>query len=139
VNKSPDPDLLHPRILYEVRHQIVRYPFAYDIWNFLHTHKHTHTFNGLFSRTIWVSRHQKGKPFWILLKQEMMGGSGINWTICKPFAPHSRQITTPVPYHSIFYGPNTLPDRVARCPVFDWTVRFFGDLSGQKYDAKPDN
>ena len=29
--------------------------------------------------------------------------------------------------------------RVSRCPVFDRTVRFFGDLSGQKYDAKPDN
>ena len=29
--------------------------------------------------------------------------------------------------------------RVAMCPVFDRTVRFFGDLSGQKYDAKPDN
>ena len=32
-----------------------------------------HLFNGLFSRTTWVSRHQKGKPFWILLEQEMMG------------------------------------------------------------------
>jgi len=30
-------------------------------------------FNGLFSRTIRVSQHQKGKPFWILLEQEMMG------------------------------------------------------------------
>jgi len=29
--------------------------------------------NGLFSRTTWVSRCQKGKPFWILLEQEMMG------------------------------------------------------------------
>ena len=29
-------------------------------------------FNGLFSRTAWVSRHQKGKRFWILLEQEMM-------------------------------------------------------------------
>jgi len=29
--------------------------------------------------------------------------------------------------------------RVARCLVFDRTVQFFGDLSGQKYDAKPDN
>jgi len=38
-----------------------------------HTHTHTHTFNSLFSRTTWVSRHQKGKPFWILLKQDMMG------------------------------------------------------------------
>ena len=32
-----------------------------------------HPFNGLFSRTTWVSRHQKGKPFWILLYQEMIG------------------------------------------------------------------
>jgi len=32
-----------------------------------------------------------------------------------------------------------IPCRVARCPVFDRTVRFFGDLSGQKLDAKPDN
>jgi len=30
-------------------------------------------FNGLFSRTAWVSQHQKGKPFWILLEQEMLG------------------------------------------------------------------
>jgi len=26
-----------------------------------------------FSRTTCVSQHQKGKPFWILLEQEMMG------------------------------------------------------------------
>jgi len=26
-----------------------------------------------FSRTTWVSRHQKGQPFWILLEQEMAG------------------------------------------------------------------
>jgi len=32
-----------------------------------------HPFNGLFSRATWVSRHQKGKLFWILMKQEMMG------------------------------------------------------------------
>ena len=67
-------------------------------------HTYIHTFNGLFSRTTWVSWHQKGKPIWILLKQEMMGGRGISWTICKSFAPHSRQITTPVPHHSIFTG-----------------------------------
>jgi len=30
-------------------------------------------FNYLFSTTNWVSWHQKGKPFWILMKQEMMG------------------------------------------------------------------
>ena len=31
-----------------------------------------HPFNHLFCRTSWVGRHQKGKPFWILLEQEMM-------------------------------------------------------------------
>ena len=54
--------------------------------------------------------HTHTHTFWILLKQEMMGGSGISWTICISFAPHSRQITTPVPHHSIFYGPDALPD-----------------------------
>jgi len=29
--------------------------------------------NGLFSNTTWVSQQQKGKPFRILMKQEMMG------------------------------------------------------------------
>jgi len=33
-------------------------------------------FYSLFCRTIWVSWHQKGKPFWILLEQEMMGWQG---------------------------------------------------------------
>jgi len=32
-----------------------------------------HPFNGLFSRTTWVSQHQKVKPLWILMKQDMMG------------------------------------------------------------------
>jgi len=41
--------------------------------NTMQAHTHTHTFNGLFFRTTRVSRHQKDKPFWILLKQEMMG------------------------------------------------------------------
>jgi len=28
----------------------------------------------------------------------------MSWTICKWFAPRSRQITTPVPHHSVFTG-----------------------------------
>ena len=31
-----------------------------------------HPFNSVFSRTTWVSRHLKGKPFSILLDQEMI-------------------------------------------------------------------
>jgi len=46
---------------------------------------------------------RKVKPIWILLKQETVSGSGIRWAICK-YAPRSRQITTPVPHHSVFTG-----------------------------------
>jgi len=33
-----------------------------------------------------------------------MGGNVISWTICKSFAPHSRQITVSVPHHWVFTG-----------------------------------
>ena len=54
----------------------------------------------LFSGTTRVSRYQKGKPIWILLKQETVSSSGISWAICKS-APRSRQITMPAPHHSV--------------------------------------
>ena len=69
---------------------------------------HTHPFNGPFSGTTQVGRYQKGKPIWILLKQETVSGSGISWAVCKS-APRSRQITTPAPHHSVFYRPDALP------------------------------
>jgi len=48
------------------------------------THAHTHTcLTARFFGTTRVSRYQKGKPIWILLKQETVSGSGISWTICK--------------------------------------------------------
>ena len=37
-----------------------------------------------------------------------MSGSGISWNICKS-APRSRQITMPIPHHSVFYRPDALP------------------------------
>ena len=36
--------------------------------------------------------------------------SVISWTICKPSVSRSRNITTPAPYHSIFYRQDALPD-----------------------------
>ena len=65
-----------------------------------HTHTHTHPFNGpLSGGTTQVSWYQ------ILLKQEIVSGSGISWNIglCKS-APCSRQITTLAPHHSVFTG-----------------------------------
>jgi len=58
-----------------------------------------HPFNGLYSRTTWVSRHQKGGFYW---SKRWRGGSGIKWSICKPFAPRSRQIKMPAPHYSVF-------------------------------------
>jgi len=55
-------------------------------------------FNGLFSRTTWVSWHQKGKPFWILMKQEMMG-----WQ-CHQLDHMQIICTMLVPHHSVFTG-----------------------------------
>jgi len=41
----------------------------------------------------------------------MMGGSGISWTMCKSFAPHSRHITTPVPHSDQLTMPKKLVNR----------------------------
>jgi len=68
----------------------------------------THPFNGPFLGLPGWAGTRKVKPVWILLKQETVSGSGINWAICKS-APHSRQITTPAPHHSVFYRPDALP------------------------------
>jgi len=69
---------------------------------------HTHPFNSPLSGTTRVSRYQKVKSIWILLKQETVSGGGISWAVCK-YAPRSRQITTPAPHHSVFYRPGALP------------------------------
>jgi len=67
----------------------------------MHTHTHTHLTAHGSSLPGWAST-RKVRPIWILLKQETVSGSGISWAICKP-VPHSRQITTPAPHHSVFY------------------------------------
>ena len=57
-----------------------------------------------FSRTVWVSSYQTGKTSLNLNEARddgVLGCSGISWTICKQSAPHSRQVTTSTPHHSI--------------------------------------
>jgi len=76
-----------------------------------HTRARTHTHTRLMALFPGLPRWagtRKVKPIWILLKQETMSGSDISWAICKS-APHSRQITTPAPHHSVFYRPDVLP------------------------------
>jgi len=68
-----------------------------------------HPFNSLFSRTTWVSRHQRGKPFWILLKQEMMGWQWHQLDhmkiTCISLQTDNHTSTSPVR----FYRPDALP------------------------------
>jgi len=76
--------------------------------------KHTRlrSFNGLFWDILGKPEPEKhnhfGKTSLDLLEQEIVGGSGISWAICKS-APCSRQITMPAPHHSVFYWLDALP------------------------------
>ena len=54
-----------------------RTPYGASIFQVPHTHTHTRL-TALYSRTTQVSRYQKGKPIWILLKQETVSGSDIS-------------------------------------------------------------
>ena len=77
----------------------------------LHTHTHTHRhtcLTALFPGLPRWAGTRKVKPIWILLKQEIVSGSGISWAICKS-APRFRQITIPVPHNIVFYRPDALP------------------------------
>ena len=75
------------------------------LWGY-HTHTHTRLTALSPGLPVWAGT-RKVKPIWILLKQEIVSGSGISWAICKS-APCSRQITTPAPHHSVFYRPDAL-------------------------------
>jgi len=82
---------------------------AVVLWSLSILQRVRHPFNGLFSRTVWVSRHSKDKQFWILIKilplvSTKLGNSGISWTICKSFTPLFWQITTPARHHSTCSG-----------------------------------
>ena len=88
------------------------------------TQKHTHPFNGPFSRTTRGDGTKKVKPIWILLKQETVSGSDISWAVCKS-APRSRQITTLAPHQSVFIGrmPSLPPNQQRQSTEGSVTVR----------------
>jgi len=74
----------------------------------------------------------------------MIGGSDISWTICKSFAPHSRQITTPAPHHSVVYSrmlflmPNqqcqSTEDNSA---ADDWVIKWTRMWASAQRDGRP--
>jgi len=68
-----------------------------------------------FSRTTWVSQHQKGKPFGILLEQEVMGWQWHQLDhmqiICTSFQTNNYASTLPLS----FYRPDALPVTNQQC------------------------
>ena len=66
-------------------------------------------FNGLSSRPKWVRRHQKGKPFWILVQLKMVGWQwhqlDYMQIICTLLQTDSPASTSPL----TFYRPDALP------------------------------
>jgi len=65
-------------------HSICLFVFLSDsrISEIIARNNHLQPFNGLFSRTTWVSQYQIGKTNLDLLEQETVSGSGINWALC---------------------------------------------------------
>ena len=89
--------------------QARRNPLTYMLNTSMTTHTHTHT-----HIQTYLTEFFPGQPRYVGTRKvnhsgfywriEMMGWQcGISWTICKSFAPRSRQITMPVPHHSSFF------------------------------------
>jgi len=65
-----------------------------------------------------VSQVQKGKPVWILLKQETVSSNGISKS-----APRSRKITTPAPHYSVFLQTKCRPTNSINARKAQWPIK----------------
>jgi len=96
-----------------------------------------HPFNSLFSRTTWVSRHQKGKPFWILLEQEMMGWQWHQLdhmqTICTLLQTDNHASTSPLSYYrpDALSGPQPTASKHWRPILTHHSIRIYHIVSCQ--------
>jgi len=86
----------------------VRCHFSLDVANDYYYYYYIRLMS-FFSRTTWVGWHQKGKPFWILMEQEMMGWQCHQLDhmqiICTSVQTDNHASTSPLS----FYRPDALP------------------------------
>jgi len=79
--------------------------------NVVHALQDRQLFNGLFSRTTWISRHQKDKPIWILMKQEVMWWQWHQLEHIMQIICTSLQTDNHASISSLnFYRPHAIPD-----------------------------
>jgi len=104
--------------------------FHHFVGYYRHTHTHTHTHNHFTSVLDFVLDYP-GEPAperetnLDLLEQEIVNGSGIIWTICKP-APWPRHITMPTSHHSVFTGWSGCPSCRPTNSITALKVKIFG-------------
>jgi len=96
------------------------------VWWYIHTYYYyyilqllLHPFKGLFSRTTWISRHQKAKPFCILLEQEMMGWQWAGpYAICTSLQTDNHASTSPLSFYRPDAPPAAQPTASKHCHCF---------------------
>ena len=73
----------------------------------------------VFSRTTWVTRHQKDKPFWILLEQEMVGWQWHQLDhvqiICTSLQTDNHSSTSPLSFYKLDALPAVQPTACTNC------------------------
>jgi len=108
IQRAKLQNCIHEKILIYIINHTIDQSIKISI-NTVHTHTHTHPFNGPSSETTRVSRYQKSKPIWILLKQETASGSGIRWVdmqVCTSLQTDNHASTPPLEF---FYRSDALP------------------------------
>jgi len=89
------------KLTYSLSHTSVKLFLCQQFSIVLQKITHTQLAAFFLGLPMWAGT-RKLTPFWSLLKQQTVSGSGISWAIHKS-ACHSRQITMPAPHHSLFY------------------------------------
>ena len=88
-----------------------------------------HPFNSPFPRTTWESRHQKGKPFWILLEQQIMGWQWHQLDhmqiICTSLQTDNHASTSPLSFYRLEALPAAKPKHWKTATIIGNTVLNF--------------
>jgi len=102
-----------------------------------------HPFNGLFSRTTWVSRYQKGKTSLDLNEArngEVLGCSGISWTYANNLhlapdrQPYQHPIAQFLQAGCCSWRPSNSVKALKAYSHADHRYRYAGTQKGQMYD-----
>jgi len=90
-----------------------------------------HPLNSLFSWTNWVSRHQKGRTIWILMKREIMGWQWHQLDHMQIIYTLFQTDTMPVPHHSQIHDNSNQWSTHTNAHTQTTILRLYGLCPGQ--------